>query len=152
MKIVFLKDVSAKDKKGDIREVADGYARNFLLPKGLALPATPAAIKAAETQTEQRAQRQAREQEELNELARRLEGRELRFKARAGAKGRLHGAVTSADIAAELSRHMDYNVDKKRVELDEPLHHLGSYEVAISLSKGSEAKITVVIEEETEND
>ena len=152
MKIVFLKDVSAKDKKGDIREVADGYARNFLLPKGLALPATPAAIKAAETQTEQRAQRQAREQEELNELARRLEGRELRFKARAGAKGRLHGAVTSADIAAELSRHMDYNVDKKRVELDEPLHHLGSYEVAISLSKGSEAKITVVIEEETGND
>jgi len=152
MKIVFLKDVSAKDKKGDIREVADGYARNFLLPKGLALPATPAAIKAAETQTEQRAQRQAREQEELNELARRLEGRELRFKARAGAKGRLHGAVTSADIAAELSRHMDYNVDKKRVELDEPLHHLGSYEVAISLTKGSEAKITVVIEEETGND
>jgi len=151
MKVVFLKDVSAKGKKGDIKEVADGYARNFLLPQGLALPATPIAIKASAIQFEERAQREAREQEELGELIQRLEGRELRFKARAGAKGRLHGAITSSDIAAELSRLIDFDIDKKKVELGEPLHHLGSYEVLVSLTKGSEAKITVVIEEETAN-
>jgi large subunit ribosomal protein L9 len=152
MKVVFLKDVLAKGKKGETREVADGYARNFLFPQGVAVPATPAAIKAAKTQSEERAQRQARQQEELGELIERLEEKELYFKARAGAKGRLHGAVTSADIAAELSRLVDFQIDKKKIELDEPLHHLGSYEIAISLATGLEAKIKVVIEEETEND
>lgn len=152
MKVVFLKDVPAKGKKGETREVADGYARNFLFPQGVAVPATPAAIKAAKTQSEERAQRQVRQQEELGELIERLEGKELYFKARAGAKGHLHGAVTSADIAAELSRLVDFQIDKKKVELEEPLHHLGSYEIAISLATGSEAKIKVVIEEETEND
>ena len=152
MKVVFLQDVSAKGKKGEIREVADGYARNFLLPQGLAVPATPTAIKVAETQFEERAQRQVRQQEELGELIERLEGKELYFKARAGAKGRLHGAVTSADIAAELSRLIDFQIDKKKVELDEPLHHLGSYEIAVGLGTGSEAKIKVVIEEEIGND
>jgi len=69
-----------------------------------------------------------------------------------GRKGRLHGAVTSADIAAELSRLSDCQIDKKKVELGEPLHHLGSYEIVISLATGSEAKIKVVIEEETGDD
>ena len=144
--------VLGKGKKGEIREVADGYARNFLLPQGLAVPATPTAIKVAETQFEERAQRQVRQQEELGELIERLEGKELYFKARAGAKGRLHGAVTSADIAAELSRLIDFQIDKKKVELDEPLHHLGSYEIAVGLATGLEAKIKVVIEEEIGND
>ncbi len=152
MKVVFLQDVSVKGKKGEIREIADGYARNFLLPRGLAVPATPTAIKVAETQFEERAQRQVRQQEERGELIERLEGQVLYFKARAGAKGRLHGAVTSADIAAELSRLIDFQIDKKKVELDEPLHHLGSYEIAVSLATGSEAKIKVVIEEEIGND
>ncbi|HEX75168.1 MAG TPA: 50S ribosomal protein L9 [Dehalococcoidia bacterium] len=148
MKVIFLKDVSAKGGKGDIKEVADGYARNFLFPQGLALLATPAAIKAAKAQSEERVQRRTRQQEELAELIQRLEGKELHFKARVGARGRLHGAVTSADIAGELSQLISFEIDKKKVELDEPLRHLGSYEVAISLAKGSEAKIKVVVEEE----
>lgn len=152
MKVVFLKDVLTKGKKGEIRDVANGYARNFLFPQGLAWPATPAAIKAAKTQSEESAQRQAHQQEELNELIQQLEGKELYFKARVGAKGRLHGAITSADIANEFSRLINFEIDKKKVKLDEPLHHLGSYEIAINLTKGSEAKIKVVIEEETGND
>jgi len=103
-------------------------------------------------QSEERSLRESREQEEVNELTQRLEGRELHFKARAGAKGRLHGAITSADIAAELSRLVGMEVDKKKVELDEPLHHLGSHEITISLAKGSETKIIVVVEEQTAND
>jgi len=152
MKVIYLKDMSAKWKKGEIREVAGGYARNFLFPQGLAMPATPAAIKAAETQFEESAQRQARQREETNELIQHMEGKELHFRARVGAKGRLHGAITSADIAAELSRVIDSEIDKKKIELDEPLHQLGSYEIKISLAKGSEAQIKVVVEEEDEHD
>jgi len=147
MKVIFLKDVP-KGKKGEIKEVADGYARNFLLPKGLALPATPSAAKTARALYDEKAERQARQREELSRIAQELEGKELLFKAKAGAKGRLHGAITSADIAAEVSRLAGFEIDKKRVELEEPIHHLGSYEVGINLGAGSVAKVKVAIEEE----
>ena len=149
MKVIFLKDVLSKGKKGEIKDVADGYARNFLFSQGLALPATQAAIKAAEVQAEERAQRQARQREELSEVVQSLEGKELHFRARADTKGHLHGAITSADIAAGLSRLVNLEIDKKKVELVEPLHHLGSYEVEISLAAGLMGKIKVVVEEET---
>ncbi|TRZ95902.1 MAG: 50S ribosomal protein L9 [Dehalococcoidia bacterium] len=148
MKVVFLKDISTKGKRGEIRDVANGYARNFLFPRGLAMPATAGAIKIAKVQSEEKSQRQARQQEEINELIQQLEAKELHLKARAGAKGRLHGAITSADIAHGLSQLVNIEIDKKKIELDEPLHHLGSYEVTISLAKGSEARLKVVIEEE----
>lgn len=147
MKVIFLQD-APKGKKGEIKDVADGYARNFLFPKGLALQATTVAIKAAKIQFEEKAQRQAREREEMDRISQELEGKELYFKAKAGAKGRLHGAITSANIADELSRLTGFEIDKKKVELDEPLHHLGSYEVVVSLARGSAAKIKVVIEED----
>jgi len=148
MKVIFLKDVP-KGEKGEIKEVADGYARNFLLPKGLALPATHTAIKAAKIKFEEKTQRQARQHEELSRIAQELQGKELHFKAKAGAKGRLHGAITSANIADELSKLSGSEIDKKRVEMDEPLHNLGDYEIVINLGAGADAKIKVVIEEET---
>jgi len=148
MKVIFLKD-APKGKRGEIKEVADGYARNFLLPKGLALPATPSAIKAAKVLSDEKAESQARQREELSRIIQELEGKELHFKAKAGAKGRLHGAITTASIADELSRLTGFEIDKKKVELEEPLHHVGSYDVMINLGTGTEAKIKVVIEEET---
>jgi len=151
MKVIFLKD-APKGKRGEIKEVADGYARNFLLPKGLALPATPSAIKAAKVLSDEKAESQARQREELGRIAQELEGKELHFKAKAGARGRLHGAITTASIADEVSRLTGFEIDKKKVELDEPLHHLGSYDVMINLGAGSEAKIKVIIEEETTQD
>ncbi|MBM3142118.1 MAG: 50S ribosomal protein L9 [Chloroflexi bacterium] len=151
MKVIFLKD-APKGKRGEIKEVADGYARNFLLPKGLALPATPSAIKAAKVLSDEKAESQARQREELGRIAQELEGKELHFKAKAGAKGRLHGAITTASIADELSRLTGFEFDKKKVELEGPLHHVGSYDVMINLGTGTEAKIKVVIEEETTQD
>jgi len=151
MKVIFLKD-AAKGKRGEIKEVADGYARNFLLPKGLALPATPSAIKAAKVLSDEKAESQARQREELSRIVQELEGKELHFKAKAGAKGRLHGAITTASIADELSRLTGFEIDKKKIELEEPLHHVGSYDVMINLGTGTEAKIKVVIEEETTQD
>ncbi len=147
MKVIFLKDLP-KGKKGEIKEVADGYARNFLLPKGLAVLATPSATKAVEALSEEKSERQARQREELNEVIQQMDGKELHFKAKAGAKGRLHGAITAANIADELSKLMNFEIDKKRVELEEPLRHLGSYDVEINLVAGAEAKIKVIIEEE----
>ena len=148
MKVIFLKDVP-KGKKGEIKDVADGYARNFLLPKGLALPATPSAAEAAKVLSDEKAERQSRQREELGRIAQELGGKELRFKVKAGAKGRLHGAITSADIANEFSKLTGFEIDKKKVELEEPLHNLGDYEVAINLGTGSETRIKVVVEEET---
>jgi large subunit ribosomal protein L9 len=151
MKVIFLKNVP-KGKRGEIKEVADGYARNFLLPKGMALPATPSAIKAAKVMSDEKAESQVRQHEEMSRMVQELEGKELHFKAKAGVKGRLHGAITTASIADELSRLTGFDIDKKKVELEEPLHHLGSYDVMINLGTGIEAKIKVVIEEETTQD
>jgi len=148
MKVIFLKDVP-KGKRGEIKEVADGYARNFLFPKGMALPATPSATKEAKLLLDKKVEHQDRQHEEQSKIAQELEGKELHFKAKAGAKGRLHGSITSSNIAEELSRLTGLEIDKKRVEIDEPLHQLGSHEVVINLGTGTEAKIQVIIEEET---
>jgi len=148
MKVIFLKDVP-KGKKGEIKEVADGYARNFLLPKGMALPATPSATKEAKVLLDKRAEHDARQQEELGKVAQELDGRELHFKAKAGAKGRLHGSITSANIAQELSRVSGLDIDRKKVEIEQPIHHIGEHEVSINLGTGAQAKIKVIIEEET---
>jgi large subunit ribosomal protein L9 len=151
MKVIFLKNVS-KGKRGEIKEVADGYARNLLFPKGMALPATHSAIKATKVMSDEKAESQARQYEELSRIVQELEGKELHFTARAGVKGRLHGAITTASIADELSRLASFDIDKKKVELKEPLHHLGSYDVMVNLGTGVGAKIKVVIEEEKTQD
>ena len=152
MKVVFLTDVSSKGKQGEIRDVADGYARNYLFPKGLAVPATKATVAAAKDKAEGEARRQANLLEEMKALAERLQGVELNFKAKAGAKDRIHGSITSADIVKELSKSMDIDIDKKKVELDEPLKHLGSHDVTVNLAKEVEAEIKVTItEEKSEN-
>ena len=148
MKVIFLKDVP-KGKRGEIKEVADGYARNFLFPKGMALPATPSAIKEAKLLLDKKVEHQTRQQEEQGKIAQELEGKELHFKAKAGAKGRLHGSITTSNIAEELSRVTGLEIDKKKIELGEPLHQLGDYEVVINLGTGAQAKIKVIIEEET---
>ena len=148
MKVVFLEDVSVKEKKGDIKDVSDGYARNYLLPRGLALPATPAAIKEAKKITEERERKRARQHDEYVELAKQIEGKELRFKAKASSRGTLHGSITTADIAAELSNLINVDIDRKKIALKTPLHKVGTHEVDVVLAKDASAKIAVIIEGE----
>ena len=149
MKVVFLEDVPKVAKAGEIKEVADGYGRNFLIPQKLAVLASPSALNAAETQTKIRARSQTQIEDEVTELARQLDGKEITLKARAGAQEHLHGSITSADIASELQSTTGLVVDKRKIELDEPIRQLGSYEVAIRLAKDMIPKIKVtVIEEE----
>jgi large subunit ribosomal protein L9 len=146
MKVVFLQDVPNVAKAGEIKEVAAGYGRNFLIPRKLAALASPQAM----SQVETGGKAQARTDGELVELAQQLEGKEVSLKAHAGAKERLYGSITSADIAAELESATGIVVDKRKIELDKPIHQLGSYELTVKLGKDITPKIKVnVIEEET---
>ena len=150
MKVVFLQDVPKVAKAGEIKEVADGYGRNFLIPKKLALLANSPALSAMETQLKIKARSQTEEEAELVELAHQLEEKEITLKAKVGAKEHLYGSITSADITAELQNTTGLVVDKRKVELAEPIRQLGSYEVAVRLAKDIIPKIKVtVIEEET---
>jgi large subunit ribosomal protein L9 len=149
MKVVFLQDVPNVAKAGDVKEVADGYGRNFLIPRKLAALASPQAI--SQVKTGEKAQ--ASTEEELGELAQQLEGKEVSLKAHAGAKERLYGSITSADIAAELESATGIAIDKRKIELEKPIHKLGSYELTVKLGKDITPKITVkVIEEETKEE
>jgi large subunit ribosomal protein L9 len=148
MKVVFLQSVSNKYKPGEIKEIADGYARNFLLPRGLAAPATPAAIKEAKARADEYARRQTKKHDELKELAQRIEGREIHFKAKAGEKQKLHGSITTADIAKEITKLAETEIDKKKIVLESPLKQLGSHEVIVIFEKDIEAKVIVIIEED----
>jgi len=145
MKVIFLQDVPNVAQAGEVKEVADGYGRNFLIPQKLAALAHPQAIGQAET----RAQKiEARLTAELMELASQLDGKEVSLKAKAGAKDRLYGSITSADIAAELNNTTGLDIDKRKIELDEPIRQLGSYEIAIRMGKDIVPKIRVTVTEE----
>ncbi|GAB6877404.1 50S ribosomal protein L9 [Thermaerobacter litoralis] len=148
MKVVLLQDVKGLGRKGDIKDVADGYARNFLLPKGLAREATREVLNQIQ---QQEAARQRRAQQELNQarsIAARLEGRTVEVRARAGEGGRLFGSVTSQDIVEALQRAFGVQVDRKRVELPEPLRQLGSYPVQLRLHPEVTCRVTVVVRPE----
>jgi large subunit ribosomal protein L9 len=141
VKVVFLQDLPNVAQAGDIKEVASGYARNFLIPKRLAVVAragTPNVVAA----------RQEKTAAELAELANKLDGLEINLKARAGAKDRLYGAITTADIASELNEIAGLAIDKRKIELAKPIHQLGSYEVTIRLAKEITPKIKVIVSEE----
>jgi len=145
MKVIFLQDVPNVAQAGDVKEVADGYGRNFLIPRKLATLATPQVTSQAETRAQKM---EARLSAELKELASQLEGKEVSLKARAGAKDRLYGSITSADIAAELNNTTGLDIDKRKIELDEPIRQLGSYEIAIRLGRDIVPKISVTVTEE----
>ncbi len=149
MKVIFLQDVPGIASAGETKEVAHGYGRNFLIPRKLALPAKSQDVTAVEAQIKTRAHVTAQTETELVELASHLDGKEIILKARVGAKDRLYGSITSADIAAELESATGSVVDKRKIELADPIRQLGSHEVLIRLAKDIVPKITVtVIDEE----
>jgi large subunit ribosomal protein L9 len=149
MNVIFLQDVPDVARAGEVKEVTDGYARNFLIPRKMAALASPQALSQVVTSEKV----EAKTNEELIELASQLEGKEVSLKAHAGAKERLYGSITSADIAAELESATGLVVDKRKIELEKPIHQLGSYELTIKLGKDITPKITVnVIEEEAKEE
>ncbi len=149
MKVIFLEDVSKVARAGEIKEVADGYGRNFLIPQKLAMLANSSAISIMQAQHKIRAREEAKLETEALEVARQLEGKEVILKAKAGAKDRLYGSITNTDIASELESSTGLVIDKRKIELTEPIRQLGSYEIAIRLAKDivPKVKVTVVGEE-----
>ena len=145
MKVIFLKDVPNVARVGEIKEVADGYGRNFLIPRKLALLARSGVVKTTEAQLAARAHGQAQTEVELREMANQLDGIEVVLAARAGAKDRLYGSITAADIVAELESSTGLVVDKRKIELDEAIRQVGSYEVIIRLAKDIVPRIKVTV-------
>lgn len=148
MKVILLKDISGKGKAGEIKEVSHGFARNFLIPQGLALIATPAVIKQVELRLQREENQEIVDQAKLAELAEQIKGSEIHFQARTGAGDRLFGSITAADIAEKLSQAIGSVINKKKIDMDKPLRQVGSHEITIRLAKDLEPRITVVIEPE----
>ncbi len=149
MKVVFLQDVPNVARAGEIKEVANGYGRNFLIPRKLALLAKSEAINTVETQLKLKAHSQTQTEAGLVEVASQLDGREVILEARSGVKGRLYGSITAADIAAELESITGLAIDKRKIELDESIRQAGSYEVNIRLAKDIVPKIKVTVTEKS---
>ena len=153
MKVIFLQDVPKVAKAGETKEVADGYGRNFLIPKKLAQLANRTTLGALEAQLKIQARHQAEEEAKVVGLVEELDGKEITLKAKVGTTEHLYGSITSADIADELQKSYGVSVDKKKVEMAEPIRQLGSYEVAIKFGKDLMPKIKVnVIGEEESSD
>ena len=150
MKIILLQDVENLGKAGDLKDVADGYARNYLLPRRLAAGATPALI-ANRKQRIAAEQRKLEKQAEANrEQAERLTEVSLTFKARAGREGRLYGSITSQDIAAGLRDAEGITIDRRMIDLPNPIRTLGTYTIPIKIAQKLEPKITVNVVADSE--
>ncbi len=148
MKIILLNDVKGQGKKGDIVNVSDGYARNYLFPRGLAQEATADALNSARLREKAKKEAQEREKAEFEELAKRLSTLIVVVKARgSGAGGKLFGSVTSAEISEELARQFSIEIDKRKIALPEPIRQYGVVEVPVKLGYGIEASVKVQVAE-----
>jgi large subunit ribosomal protein L9 len=144
MKVILMTDVATLGQRGETRDVANGYARNFLLPRKLAVPATPANVKNLEHLKRQRAKEEDRALEMAKATAARIEALTLTVTARASDDGRLYGSVSAQDVVEFLERNQ-VPVEKRRVQLDEPIKALGEYKVPVRLHGDVTASLTVSV-------
>lgn len=146
MRLVLLADVRPLGKRGDLVEVADGYARNYLLPRKLAGEADKGAMAKLDAQAKARDRREAQELADAQALASRLEAAKIAVKAKAGGNGKLFGAVTNSDVAAAIASELSVEIDKHKIELPSQIKALGSYRVEIRLHRNLVAKATVHVQ------
>ena len=148
MRVVFLDDVEGTARAGEIKNVADGYARNFLLPRKLAAPATTTTVQQAES----RAKALAREQEKVDTAARTVADKvssvSITIPARAGAEGRLFGSVTATDIAEAVNAAAGTSLEHRQVALEQPIKEVGTYIIAVSLTRNVKAEVTIEVQAE----
>ena len=144
MKVILKQDVKGSGKKGDIIEVSDGYAKNFLLKKGLAEQASSVAVNSLKLQKEAVARRRAEEIAAIRELGKKMDKSTVTLSIKCGENGKTFGSVTSREIAAKLAE-LGYDVDKKKILLKDPIKAVGEYPVEIRLMEGVSAKISVSV-------
>ncbi|HID90156.1 MAG TPA: 50S ribosomal protein L9 [Anaerolineae bacterium] len=149
MKVILIENVPGLGNIGEVKDVAPGYARNYLIPKGLAVVATPASVQEWKARLATRAARAAREAQRAADLAERMSSLTLTFRAKAGPTGRLYGSVTTAEIAEKLGQELGVSVDRRKILCD-PLREVGEHMVTVRLAHGVEAQVRVVVEAEGE--
>lgn len=147
MKVILKQDVKTIGKKDEIHEVSDGYARNFLFPRGLAAPADAAAVNMARTKSEAREHHAAEALAAAQALADKVKDKTVTLKAKGGASGRLFGKVTAKDVAEALSKVAETEIDKRKVELERDIKDFGTYSATVKLHPGVSAAFKVKVEE-----
>lgn len=147
MKVILLQDVKGKGKKGQMLEMSDGYARNYLLPKKLAMEATPDAINTMRMNDKAAAEKAAKERAEALEISRQLREMTVVVKAKGGGAGKLFGAITSQEIADALKEKSGIAIDKRKLVMADPIKNVGTYTVQCKLGYEITAPLTVKIEE-----
>ena len=147
MKYIFLKDVKGQGKKGDIKELSDGFARNFLLPKGLVAPASEGNVKSLEHQKTAEKNKKDTEKQKARDLGDKIEAMTLNIKAKSGGAGRLFGSITSSQVANELEANK-ISIDKRKIVMDDPIRTLGAAEIVIKLHPEVKVRLKVNIVEE----
>jgi large subunit ribosomal protein L9 len=145
MKVILMNDVKPLGAAGAVVDVADGYARNFLLPKGLAAEASSGAIALLEQQKRAKSRREAEAQADAQNLAKLLESKQILVSARSGGNGRLFGTVTSAQVADAIAADLNVSIDRHKIEMPDSIKSLGSYPVEIRLGQSIVAKTTVKV-------
>lgn len=147
MKVILKREVSSLGDAGDVVDVRNGYANNYLIPQGMASRATEGALKAVETERKQQAKKIEQQRVAARELADRLQQITLKVSAKAGESGKLFGTVTSGDIAEALKGE-GVDIDRRKITIDAPIKELGSYEASVKLFMDVSAKLAVMVEAE----
>ena len=148
MKLILLQDVKGQGKKGEIIEASDGYARNFLMPRKLAAPATADVLNAKKIADEATQRRMRLEKEAAEKLAKELKELPVHIKAKAGSGGKLFGSVTAKEIAEEMKKQHQVDVQKNKIVLEETIKNFGTYEVKVKLYPEVTGTLRVVVEEQ----
>ena len=146
MKVLLLADVKAQGKKGEIINVSDGYAKNFLFPKNLAKEATAQVISEVKAKNDSAAYKKETERKQALALAEKIGGSVITFKTTGGADGRLYGAVTTKDISDEISKQLGISVDKKKIVLNDNIKRTGEYAVKLKLYPEVSAELKIIVE------
>jgi large subunit ribosomal protein L9 len=148
MKVILTQDVKSLGKKGDVVQVAEGYARNYLLPKGLAKEASPANLKNLARENARLEAKKKKELEKAKEIAQNLEGAVINISAKVGEGGRLFGSVTSKEIADQIKNQFDLEIDRRKMELKENIKSLGIYDVRIKLHPEVQVKVKINVSQQ----
>ncbi|MDF2960529.1 MAG: rplI [Paenibacillus sp.] len=148
MKVILLKDVKGQGKKGDVKEVSEGYATNFLFPKQLAAAANESSVKMLDNQKKAEQRKKDQEKADAVELGKKLETLTVQLKAKSGKDGRLFGAIPSKQVAEELEKQQKIKLDKRKILMEEPIRTLGVTEVGVKLHPEVTTKLKVQVTEE----
>jgi large subunit ribosomal protein L9 len=151
MKVILLQDIENLGKKHEVKEVSDGYARNFLIPQGLVKPASPENLKWLEMELAKETEKAEKQLKAIQELVTKVDGVELELGLKLNKEGKVFGSISKAKIAKKL-RKQGFNIKSTQVELEKPIKELGEYPIKISFAHGLEAEITVIVSESEEEE